>query len=98
MNAVVDQFLTFYTPTNFKWTSMKKVAEKLDWLKLTSQTVAEYLTSQGIGELFIHELVEAASRVNYGQVLIPYLSMSLLACSHPYCDFDALRIQIPFTA
>lgn len=57
-----------YTPTLRTWSSIEDLGEQAKWLHLTSQTAAEYMTSQGISELFIHELQEALIRVNYGQV------------------------------
>jgi prenylcysteine oxidase/farnesylcysteine lyase len=65
---MVTDYLALYTPSLHTWKTVKALAEKLDWLRLTSQTVAEYFTSKGVGELFIHEVVEALTRVNYGQV------------------------------
>lgn len=68
VTEVVEGIKELYTPTLHKWTSIEKLGEQVKWLHLTAQTSAEYMTSQGIPELFIHEFHESMTRVNYGQV------------------------------
>lgn len=68
MASITDGIKDMYTPTIRKWSSIEALAEQTKWLHLTSQTAAEFMTGQGISELFIHELQEALTRVNYGQV------------------------------
>ena len=47
---------------------MSAVVSALEWAPVTAQTMAEYFDQQGIDPRFTRELVEAATRVNYGQV------------------------------
>lgn len=67
VDALVETIKELYTPSIRTWTSIRNLADATKWLPITSQTAAEYMTGQGIGELFIHELQEAMTRVNYGQ-------------------------------
>ena len=65
---LVDGIKIVYTPTLHKWPSLEELGKQLKWLHITAQTSAEYLTSQGISERFIHEFHESMTRINYGQV------------------------------
>ncbi|KAI0683508.1 FAD/NAD(P)-binding domain-containing protein [Earliella scabrosa] len=63
----VDRFLEFYQPSPPRWQNMSAVVSALEWASVTAQTMAEYFDQQGIDPRFTRELVEAATRVNYGQ-------------------------------
>lgn len=77
--AIVEGIKDMYTPTIRTWSSVEELAEQTKWLHLTSQTAAEYMTEQGVSELFIHELQEALTRVNYGQVLSSFTFITFLS-------------------
>ncbi|PPQ71842.1 hypothetical protein CVT25_006360 [Psilocybe cyanescens] len=64
---MIDRFLVFYSPDTPKWDSITTLASTLGWTALTNQTTAEYLIAQGVSEKYTNEVVEAATRVNYGQ-------------------------------
>ncbi len=64
---MVDKFLHLYDPTPPRWNNLTSVVSELDWPSVTAQTTSEYLDSHGVEGLFARELVEAATRVNYGQ-------------------------------
>jgi prenylcysteine oxidase / farnesylcysteine lyase len=64
----LDKFITLYGPEQIQWDSIANLSASFEWEYLTAQTMAEYLDSQSISRQFTRELVEAATRVNYGQV------------------------------
>lgn len=74
VKATVDQFLSFYNPESPRWDDISAVSKKLQWATMTHQTASEYLAANGVGQLFKQELVEAATRVNYGQVCCAFLN------------------------
>jgi prenylcysteine oxidase/farnesylcysteine lyase len=65
---MINKFLTLYTPDAPKWDNITHLSSTLGWTDLVSQSTSEYLRSEGVSDRFISELVEASTRVNYGQV------------------------------
>ena len=65
---MVDRFLTLYSPHAPQWPNVSSVVSELGWADVAAQTTAEYLDLQGIDRRWTRELVEAATRVNYGHV------------------------------
>ena len=68
VGKMVDKFLDLYTPNLTQWSTIEDFGAKLGFSNLVSQTGESFMLSQGIGELYTHELLEAVTRVNYGQV------------------------------
>lgn len=68
MDNMISKFLTLYSPETPKWDNITHLSSTLEWSELTSQSTSEYLQSEGVSNKFISELVEASTRVNYGQV------------------------------
>jgi hypothetical protein len=66
---MINKFLTLYSPETPKWDNITHLSSSLGWSELVSQSTSEYLKAQGVSYKFISELVEASTRVNYGQVL-----------------------------
>ncbi|PAV22226.1 FAD NAD(P)-binding domain-containing [Pyrrhoderma noxium] len=66
---MIEKFVSLYSPASPSWTNISELATNMDWEDLISQSSAEYLDSQGISQLFSREIVESATRVNYGQNL-----------------------------
>ena len=64
---MIEQFLTLYGVTTPKWDSVADLASQLGWSGMVNETTVEYLLKQGVSEKYIKEVVEAATRVNYGQ-------------------------------
>jgi len=64
---MIDDFIDLYTPNISHWSTIEEISIKLGFDNLTSQTSESFMLSQGISELYIHELGEAVTRVNYGQ-------------------------------
>lgn len=64
---MVAQFLTLYSPNAPRFSNITALASDLGWTPVIASTAAEYFDTQGVGRLFTRELVDAATRVNYGQ-------------------------------
>lgn len=73
VNALIDKFLTLYTPDAPKWDNISDLASSLGWLDMVGNSTDRYLMTQGVSKKYTHELVEAATRVNYGQVCLHLL-------------------------
>ncbi|EJD04227.1 uncharacterized protein FOMMEDRAFT_146234 [Fomitiporia mediterranea MF3/22] len=69
VQEMIDKFVTLYTPSSPSWSNISELASDLGWVDLVTQTAAQYLDAQGVSQLFSREIIEAASRVNYGQNL-----------------------------
>jgi len=67
VDNMISKFLTLYSPETPKWDNITHLSSTLEWSELTSQSTSEYLQSEGVSNKFISELVEASTRVNYGQ-------------------------------
>ena len=65
---VIKKFLSFYASDSPKWENISGLANVLDWALIANTTTEEYLLTQGVSQKYISEVVEAATRVNYGQV------------------------------
>lgn len=65
---MIAKFLNLYTPDSPRWDNISDLATSFEWTSLVGQTTSEYLASQGVSDQYIKEFVEAATRVNYGQV------------------------------
>ncbi|KAG9104026.1 hypothetical protein FRC06_006106 [Ceratobasidium sp. 370] len=63
---MINTYLNLYKP-HAPHASIADISASLNFTSLTSTTTSAYLASHGVSQLFIHELVEAATRVNYGQ-------------------------------
>lgn len=70
VESTVAEFVKLYSLESGSkpFTNVSAVSSELGWSEITSQTIMDYLDSQGIDARFTRELVEAATRVNYGQV------------------------------
>ena len=66
---MIDKFVTLYTPASPSWSNITELASVLGWADLVAQTSSQYLDAQGISRKFSREIIEAATRVNYGQNL-----------------------------
>jgi prenylcysteine oxidase/farnesylcysteine lyase len=64
---MIDQFLQLYSFNAPTWDNISSLASSFEWTDMVTQSMAEYLDSRGISPKFTRELVEASTRVNYGQ-------------------------------
>lgn len=67
---MVAEYLRLYTTESPRWDDVAHLVEKMDWTGFVNSTTLEYLTARGISEKWTKEMVESATRVNYGQVCI----------------------------
>ncbi|KAJ7071486.1 Prenylcysteine lyase-domain-containing protein [Mycena amicta] len=67
VDDMVKKFLTLYSPETPKWNSISDLSTVLGWDGLVSRNTAEWLKAEGVNHRFISEMVEASTRVNYGQ-------------------------------
>lgn len=67
VKTMADKFLYLYGSSAPRFDNLTGLADTLDWTPVIAQTAAEYLEAQGVDRRFTHELVDAATRVNYGQ-------------------------------
>lgn len=47
---------------------MSDLAVQLGWEDLVETSTSSYLVKQGVSASYVNELIEASTRVNYGQV------------------------------
>lgn len=69
-NAVDDMIKTYlrlYSPNPPRWEVINDLVKTLDWSDLISQHTAEYFQHKAVSDRYIAEVIEAATRVNYGQ-------------------------------
>lgn len=67
VDSMVDQFVQLYTRGSPKWANMTSLATAFGWSDMIAQSTSEYLDTHGVATKFTREMVEAATRVNYGQ-------------------------------
>ncbi|KAG2129757.1 FAD/NAD(P)-binding domain-containing protein [Suillus clintonianus] len=67
VQSMIDRFLGLYTPDSPRWDDISALSERLQSVSMTNQTASDFLEGNGVAPLFARELVEAATRVNYGQ-------------------------------
>jgi prenylcysteine oxidase/farnesylcysteine lyase len=65
---VVQKYLSLYSSDSPKWDNVTDLAESLGWTEMITKTTSQYFADRGVSSAYIHELIEAATRVNYGQV------------------------------
>ena len=66
---MLHDFLKLYDHDFGTWKDIPSVVSHVKLLDVVAQTAAEYFDTQGVGLRFSRELVDAATRVNYGQNL-----------------------------
>jgi prenylcysteine oxidase / farnesylcysteine lyase len=63
---MVDVYLSLYKSVTH-WGSIEELAAALNFTEIVAQDAATYYSSQGVGDAFLYEVIEASARVNYGQ-------------------------------
>ncbi|KAI8048404.1 Prenylcysteine lyase-domain-containing protein [Syncephalis plumigaleata] len=67
LQGFVDNFSQVYDSSMPKWRSIHELAERLNMTELLHRTAHDFLINEvGLNALFVEELVNAATRVNYG--------------------------------
>lgn len=68
VTTMINKFLTLYSwEYSSPFHNLTELVTDLEWAPLVSQTTSEYFDLQGIYRLWTREMVESATRVNYGQ-------------------------------
>jgi prenylcysteine oxidase/farnesylcysteine lyase len=69
-NGLVASMLTsyerLYSPLSPVWDTIESLSGALGFKMHVAQSTDEYFIAQGVSAQFTHEMVEAATRVNYG--------------------------------
>ncbi|KAJ5808499.1 Prenylcysteine oxidase [Penicillium riverlandense] len=80
VKKVVGRFLHLYEEPLFPFESLSEVAEMVGLLDVTSVTGEHFLGANGISELFAREIIQASTRVNYGQNLVLIHGLESMVC------------------
>ncbi|KAG6891088.1 hypothetical protein C0995_014178 [Termitomyces sp. Mi166 len=67
--AAVERYLTIYSLESPKWNNIANVSAALGYSNMTKDTAASFFAKAGVAKRFSYELIEGATRVNYGQNL-----------------------------
>ncbi|CDO76404.1 hypothetical protein BN946_scf184937.g18 [Trametes cinnabarina] len=67
VDTMVDRFLPLYSPAPPQWSNISSAVSALGWTEAVAETTAEYFDLHDIDKRWTRELVEAATRVNFGQ-------------------------------
>ncbi|KAF8845457.1 FAD/NAD(P)-binding domain-containing protein [Paxillus ammoniavirescens] len=67
VKKLVARFLGLYTTESPRWDDVADLAARFEWVEMSNHTTIEYLVDNGVSQQFTQEMVEAATRVNYGQ-------------------------------
>ncbi|KAL8747502.1 MAG: hypothetical protein Q9190_000631 [Brigantiaea leucoxantha] len=80
MKKTVGSFLKMYEPEHFPFRSLTEKAAELDLTASTALTGTQMLYTNGIGDAFAHDIVQAATRVNYAQNLEQIHGVETMVC------------------
>lgn len=80
MKNIAGRFLRLYEKPIFPFQSLSEAAEAVDLLESTSETGARFLGEKGIGLQFAREIIQASTRVNYGQNLDIIHGLESMVC------------------
>ncbi|KAJ6020643.1 Prenylcysteine oxidase [Penicillium herquei] len=80
MKSVVGKFLKLYEKPLFPFRSLSEAAEAVDLLDVTASPGDAFLEANSISELFAREIIQASTRVNYGQNLPLIHGLESMVC------------------
>ncbi|KAJ5693037.1 Prenylcysteine oxidase [Penicillium macrosclerotiorum] len=80
MKAVVGRFLRLYEEPLFPFKSLSEAAEAVELLNATRSTGEEFLKWNQIDPRFSREIIQASTRVNYGQNLPLIHGLESMVC------------------
>ena len=80
MKAAIEDFLKLYETPHFPFRSLTRVAQDLELVKVTSSTGRQYLEDNNGYGAFALEVVQASTRVNYGQNLELIQGLETMVC------------------
>ncbi|KAL6302927.1 Prenylcysteine lyase-domain-containing protein [Sparassis latifolia] len=67
VRSMVSDMLTLYAPGTPGFPNMTALADTLGWAGVIAQTTTEYFDLQGVDRRWTREVIDAVTRVNYGQ-------------------------------
>ncbi|KAJ3522141.1 hypothetical protein NM688_g8919 [Phlebia brevispora] len=69
VGSMIEHFVNIYTTGwgRTPYSNLTSLVERWNWTDITNKTTAEYFDEQGIDRKWTMEMVESATRVNYGQ-------------------------------
>ncbi|KAL1967592.1 hypothetical protein VTN77DRAFT_3107 [Rasamsonia byssochlamydoides] len=80
MRNTVNKFVKLYKPPFFPFSSLSSATVELGLHKATAATGAEFLKANGISAPFSQEIIQASTRVNYGQNLALIHGLETMVC------------------
>ena len=80
MKDRVGRFLKMYDAPVYPFQSLTEVVAQLGLLESTAMTGAQLLKAEGVGEKFANEIIQASTRVNYGQNLGVIHGLETMVC------------------
>ncbi len=80
MKSTVARFLKMYDEPEFPWKSLTDVATRVGLLGTTASTGWQFLKKNGVREKFGREIIQASTRVNYGQNLGLIHGLETMVC------------------
>ncbi|CAL8578008.1 hypothetical protein XPA_003810 [Xanthoria parietina] len=80
MKKTVGSFLKMYDPPSFPFKSIADTAMELGLLDSTTATGQQFLEANGVSGKFGHDIVQAATRVNYAQNLGQIHGLETMVC------------------
>jgi prenylcysteine oxidase / farnesylcysteine lyase len=80
MKSTVAKFLKMYDEPLFPWKSLTEVAMRVGLLDTIATTGQQFLKINSVGEKFAREIIQASTRVNYGQNLGLIHGLETMVC------------------
>ena len=80
MKSIVGKFLRLYEEPLFPFRSLSEAAVALDLINATSTPGDIFLGANHVSELFSREIIQASTRVNYGQNLALIHGLESMVC------------------
>ncbi|RPA73237.1 Prenylcysteine oxidase [Ascobolus immersus RN42] len=80
MKSTVGKFLSFYAPPVFPFKDLTETAINAGLLETTGVTGQQYLEKNGIASKWSNEVIQASTRVNYGQNLGLIHGLETMVC------------------
>ncbi|KAJ5751615.1 hypothetical protein N7520_008532 [Penicillium odoratum] len=80
MKDIVGRFLRLYEEPLFPFRSLSEAAAAVDLVNVTASPGSNFLDANSISELFAREIIQASTRVNYGQNIALIHGLESMVC------------------
>ncbi|KAF8557352.1 FAD/NAD(P)-binding domain-containing protein [Imleria badia] len=77
---LISRFVRLYTAESPRWDDVADLATTFEWDEMSNSTCIDHLNANGVSELFAQEMVNAATRVNYGQDVNKIHALGCMVC------------------